>query len=288
MTPRWSATVLAATLVLAGCVAPQLGEPGNPSEAETPPEDRGHTGTEASPIRWADVDQAVIRPGVEIADRRCTANFVFRSPDNASIYIGSAAHCFDSPFNETNYEINDTVSIAGGRADGRLAWMGDRGPNWSDNESLDFALVEIASEHIDETHPGMMGYGGPSGLASSIAVGDTVRTYGNSTFRYGTERLNARNGTVTDARWEDGDVRALFRPPSVPGDSGSPVVTASGQAVGTLTTGDVLHTPVPPGTDDLPSAGTNGIGWLPWSLKHVRETSDLEPILVTAPGGGDP
>lgn len=279
-----AAIVLVAAASFAGCLGQTTDNGGLAPETNTtaPPSDRNLT--------WASPREATVRPGVDIADGGCTANFIFRSSDNRSVYIGTAAHCFNGPNNESRTGLNETVMIAGGQAKGRLSFVGYRptGPYGSgqpDNASHDFALVEVAASDRQDIYPGMYAYGGPTGLASDVAVGDTVRTFGNSTFRDDADGLDGRNGTVTDARLQDdGEVRALFRPPSVPGDSGSPVVTADGRAVGTLITGDVFYVPSPPWDDALPSTGTNGIAWLPWSLEHVRETSNLEPILVTVSG----
>lgn len=273
---------LVVALLLAGC----MGQPSNETPPVTP------TTEEPSPqerrLTWANASEAIIRPGVDISDGSCTANFIFRSPSNDTVYIGTAAHCFDNagPNNDTSTELNETVILAAGEAEGRLAFMGARYPDLTENRSRDFALVQIFPQYHDVVYPGMYAYDGPTGIADDVAVGDTVWTFGNSTFRDDVDGLDARDGTITDARWGDGHVRAMFRPPSLPGDSGSPVVTSDGRAVGTLVTFDFFHLTVPR-NDDLPSAGSNGIGWLPWSLKHVRDTSDLEPILVTAPEGSN-
>lgn len=278
---RWAVLALVLTASTAGCIG-QTQTPGDPA-SETVASDA----TRNRSLSWAEASEAVVRPGVNIAGG-CTANFIFRSPDNRSLYIGTAAHCFNGPTNETTTELNETVAIAGGRAEGRLAFVGYRQGGPADNASHDFALVEVAAEDRGSVYPGMYGYDGPRGFAEGVTVGDTVRTFGNSSLRDGADGLDARNGTVTDSRRQgDGTVRAIFRPPSIPGDSGSPVITASGDAIGTLVTINGWYIPIPPSDDQIPSVASNGIGWLPWSLEHVRETSDLEPILVTVPGKAD-
>lgn len=197
---------------------------------------------------WPPVDEAAVRPGSKIVGGSCTASFVFSTPDNRSLYVGTNSHCVD------NRTIGETVEIANGRARGALAYCAwgamdgtdtctDREDLRSDPTSLDpsrepgdlkhdFALVRIEPAFRDEVHPAMREFGGPTGLAGPPSVGDPVLTYGNSGARDASDELKPREGFVreADAWW----TRAHFVVPPVPGDSGSPVTTGDGRALGTI------------------------------------------------------
>lgn len=270
----WATLTVAVAMVVAGCAAQQpVNDPGS----------HGHDVSETNErLAWPNASDAVVRPGVRItADDGCTAGFVFRSRDSQSVYVSTAAHCFERGWrNGSGTSVNDTVPIAGGRAEGRLAFLGEQGPDRSQrgpNASRDIALVEVLPEYQDTVHPQVLGHAGPTGMVETIVVGDPVTTYGNSTLRGDVERFDAREGEVTEGDHTDGEVRASFDPPSIPGDSGSPVMTADGAAIGTLVTIG--------GQTGSSSLVDNGVGWLPWSLKYVRETSHLDPVLATVDEG---
>jgi hypothetical protein len=143
---------------------------------------------------WPDLQDATVRSGVGIyaydgpttdttEQHRCTSNFLFRSPDNSSLYLGTAAHCGDAT-------VNDTVQIAGGEATGTLVYNSHQLQNNTNQNALengswanDFALVEIHDEHRDRVQPAMLHYGGPTALGdtSTLEPGDPVRAYGNAT-----------------------------------------------------------------------------------------------------------
>lgn len=271
---RWTALAVAATILIAGCVTPPATVNPPTNETSTPRTNTSWT--------WPAPSDAIVRPGVRIgANDGCTAGFVFRARDNQSVYVSTAAHCFRQGWNESQgTHVNDTVPIAGGQAEGRLVFLGARTRNGSydgQNASQDFALVEVLPKHQDTVHPQVLGHAGPAGMVETIVIGDPVTTYGNSTLRGDVERFDAREGEVTEGDHTDGEVRVAFDVPSIPGDSGSPVMTADGAAIGTLVTIG--------GQSDSSGLVDNGVGWLPWSLKYVRETSHLDPVLATLTDG---
>lgn len=242
---------------------------------------------------WPPVDEAALRPGAKVVDASCTANFVFSTPDNSSLYVGTNSHCVD------NRTIGETVTLANGQARGTLAYCAwgaiDGTETCTDRDDLlsdptraidrepgdlknDFALVEVDPAYRDEVHPSMRIYGGPTGLAGPPQPGDVVLTYGNSPARDASDELKPREGIVREAN--DWRTHAHFLLAAVPGDSGSPVLTADGRALGTVNTLD-LET----------SAGiVNFEKALPFAERHMGIDLELKtwpaegPRLPSTPG----
>lgn len=239
---------------------------------------------------WPSRSEAAIRPGVkvhvDVGDEtyQCTAAFVFSSPDNRTLYLSLASHCV------SGRSIGDPVEVPGLGVVGEIAYCswgtiegtddcpeGD-GPNGGlISHANDLALVEIDAKHRDEVHPAMLGFGGPTGMADSgsISAGDKVLTYGNSGLRDGFDTVPDPAGSALDPREgvvyrSDGMTTvAYFAPPSVSGDSGSPVLTGDGAALGVLSSS---HT-VPP--------QANGIVNLDRAVGYMMENTDLVVELKT-------
>lgn len=232
---------------------------------------------------WPPIEQATIRPGVTIAAGSCTANFVFHSLDNRTLFIGTAAHCFPDA------QIGDPVQIAGGAAQGRLAYssflaMEENGDSIDGN---DFALVELPDEARDRVHPAMLSFGGPTGIAESASTGDRVFAHGNSTARPDATPGEAgpREGVVTEhGTWTTG---VYFAGPGVPGDSGSPAITADGQALGVVITFEVAPQPASNNLANLAAV-------LGYANEHMAEPVALatwpleDPSTVPEPAGSTP
>lgn len=226
--------------VMSGCIG--SGPDGGQAGADAPSDPLHDPG-------WPPVEAARVRPGVQVgwlmwSDEGepvellsgCTANFLFRSPDNASLFLGMAAHCLL----ETQ-EVGDPISIGKGEATGTLwysSWlaMDEAGidepamQDWND-----FALVRIDDEHRPKVHPAILHYGGPLSMASplEVAPGDGVFFYGNSDLRQSIEPTNWHEGCVVDT---DGHIlSARFWASGMPADSGSPVLDEDGRALGVLT-----------------------------------------------------
>lgn len=207
--------------------------------------------TDPEPPTWPPLDQARIRPGVEMTmgNAQCTAAFVLSSPDNATLYVATASHCVGG------LSLGDPVAIGGVNGAGTVAycsWLYTEGaddddvcPDSDDGfvlNSNDLALIEVRPQHRGTVHPAMLVFGGPTGLASSASTGTHVLTYGDSGLRPG-DAADPREGYVlSSSTWT---TTTYFAPPSLPGDSGSPAVTASGSAVGVLSGLAV----VPPGAN---------------------------------------
>lgn len=239
---------------------------------------------------WPSPSDAPIRPGVKVhipvdgGTVQCTAAFVLSSPDNRTLYLSLASHCV------SGRSIGDTVDVPGVGTVGEIAYCswgtiedtdtcpeGDGPDGGLISHANDFALVEIRPARRGQVHPAMLGFGGPTGMADpgSVGAGDRVMTYGNSGLRDGSGTAPEPAGSALDAREgvvyrSDGMTTVVyFAPPSISGDSGSPVVTADGRALGVLSSG---HT-VPP--------QANGIVNLDAAVAFMEKRTELDVELKT-------
>lgn len=237
---------------LAGCLGDanplESSTNGQPDEttAERPGSNDSPNATSGNAsIEWPPVEEAVIRPGVDIASGVCTAAFVFTSTDQGHRYVSTASHCFHRDGDSTPVGAN--VSIAGIEGAGVLAYTSDHAMEESNGSfdrttriSNDFALVRLQGHHRSEVHPAVKGFGGPTEVANQTHRGESVAFYGNSSLKE-TPRgaaeslLKPSEGYVEgydSDRWE-----IDFYPykAAVFGDSGSPLLTGDGEALGVVT-----------------------------------------------------
>ena len=238
--PVRAAAILVAIVLMAGCFSsrPTDSDPTSQLGGSNPTGTGGKT-----PLvdfgDWADPDDAEIRPGARVvaAHLACTANFLFRSPDNRSLYLGVASHCFGLDPAEA-VDVGTPVTIAGIRNAGTVAYSG-----WAHDEAddNDFGLVLLSNSPAVRARvsPAMLYYGGPTQMGATVDVesGDLVMTYGNSVQRDEDDPENPREGYVV--REDSGLFAVLTEQGGVPGDSGSGLMTFDGQAVGILSTGVV-------------------------------------------------
>jgi hypothetical protein len=234
-----------------------------------------------SAAAWAPADSATITPGnMTFTDgAQCTSNFIFQ--DGAGTYIGQAAHCSGTGgATETNgcdsgsLPIGTPVEIDGASRPGTLvynSWIemqADGETNADACEYNDFALVRIDPADVANVNPSVPGFGGPTGLGpSSAMLGDTVYTYGNSSLRGGINQLSPKEGRVIQSVGNGWSRTVYTATPGVPGDSGSGFMSDTGQAIGTLSTLQVL-----------PIAGSNGVGDLRSELDYMRAHSSFSGV----------
>ncbi len=181
-----------------------------------------------------------IRPGAWILfPSWCTTNFVFGNPDTGPAYIGTAGHCGSA---------GQEVTLVA--APGVLMNIGSIVSSTNNGIGDDFALIEIYPEMVQYVNPSMSVVAGPTGTKSP-AFGDAIvhTGHGAGVGTGGTPRAGVitwTGGAGSEASGYGWDGAAT------PGDSGSGVRAATGQAVGNLT-----HLVV--GTNYLPAyiAGTN-------------------------------
>lgn len=203
------------------------------------------------PPAWPSPENATIRPGVQVsAGGQCTSNFLFRTPDNATLMLGTAAHCVAEASTMGTDGCGDDVepmapgaqvSIEGASEPGRLvysSWHAMQEANVSSQEPVcqanDFALIAIQPADRGRAHPAVLGFGGPTGLAeaSSPGLGDRIEWWGNTSATPSSEATNRHQGTVLSST--DWRFQAYSASPGVPGDSGSGIMLEDGQAAGVL------------------------------------------------------
>lgn len=226
---------------------------------------------------WPELSEATVRPGVQItsASGQCTSNFLFRTPDNASLMLGVAAHCVAQgaqtnvngcdPQNEP-MEPGTEVTVSGASNPGVLvysAWWTMQANDASDQAlctSNDFALIRLDPADRGSVHPAVLHFGGPTELASpsDVAMGDKVIWYGNSGTRPSSDPAHQNEGYIL--RSDGRSAVAYSASPGVPGDSGSGILTGDGKALGVLSTLRVT-----------PEAGSNDVVFLEPALAYAQE-----------------
>lgn len=235
---------------------------------------------------WPAVEDATLRPGVKDG-QGCTVNFLFATPDNATFYAGSAAHCWklDEIGDPVRPEwggigwtnVNATLAYCSWGAQENLLTCPAK--TWGEDEGWrnDFALLRIADEDRSKVHPATRVWGGPTGLASPPEPGSEVRTYGNSGFRdldQGVNSGDSRSGIVLQR--DNATTYARFATPGIRGDSGGPVLTSDGGAIGVNSFRGLNR-------DAFPGRAGLGIANIPYALAQFEEHTGLSLELVTWP-----
>jgi hypothetical protein len=199
-----------------------------------------------------------IRPGAWIiAPSGCTTNFVFGSASN--YFIGTAGHCA---------EVGDEVTLIA--APGVLMNIGTTVKSVDNGIGSDFALIDVSPAMEQYVNPSMAYFGGPTGVGSP-QPNDVVEHSGHGLV-IGTGGTPRAGVVVYRGNGDGGDAFAWVGAAS-PGDSGSAVRLADGQAAGDLTH-LVVGGPYVPG--DV--AGT--------TIERMLQIAGRP--LATAPDGPDP
>ncbi len=242
----------------------------------------------APSVATADHNANPIHPGVQTitAGGQCTSNFVFR--DGGGTYLGQAAHCAGTGAatetdgcDSASQPLGTQVEVTGATRPGTLvysSWIAMQSAGETDADTCaynDFALVRIDPADVANVNSSVPGFGGPTGVGpSSAMLGDTVYTYGNSSLRQGVAQLRPKQGVVVQGEGDGWSRTVYTATPGVPGDSGSGFLSGSGEAIGTLSTLQVL-----------PVAGSNGVGDLAKELAYARSHGfgGLELVQGTRP-----
>ncbi|HET8959983.1 hypothetical protein [Nocardioides sp.] len=199
-----------------------------------------------------------IRPGAWIiAPSGCTTNFVFGS--GRDYFIGTAGHCA---------EVGDEVTLIA--APGVLMNIGRTVKSVDRGVGNDFALIDVRPSMEQYVNPSMTYFGGPTGVGSPQPT-DVVEHAGHGLV-IGTGGTPRAGVVVYRGNGDGGDAFAWVGAAS-PGDSGSAVRLANGQAAGDLTH-IVVGGPYVPG--DV--AGT--------TIERMLRIAGKP--LATAPDGPDP
>jgi hypothetical protein len=234
---------------------------------------------------WAPAGQATVHPGVmTFTDgAQCTSNFVFTGGSN--VYLGQAAHC-SSTGGQTSTDGCDTgslpigtpVEVTGASRPGVMvynSWRTMQAKGETNANACaynDLALIRIAAADVGRVNPSVPGFGGPTGVGSAGGLGSTVYSYGNSSLRGGVSKLSPKQGVLVQNTGGGWSHTVYTATPGIPGDSGSGFLNASGQAMGVLSTLQIL-----------PTAGSNGVGDLGREIAYMRTNSSFSGVQL-APG----
>jgi hypothetical protein len=221
---------------------------------------------------WAPASSATVHPGVQVFTQgaQCTSNFVFQ--DASNVYLGQAAHCSGTgAATETegcdsgSLPIGTPVEVTGASHPGTLvynSWLTMQSKGETDADTCafnDLALIKLDPADVSSVNPSVPAFGGPPGVGSWGGQGSTVYTYGNSELRGGVTALSPKQGIVvqnTPSGWSHDVYTAT---PGIPGDSGSGFLSATGGAIGVLSTVQLA-----------PLAGSNGVGDLPKEIAYMQ------------------
>jgi hypothetical protein len=243
---------------------------------------------------WADAATATIRPGVQTftGGGQCTASFVFEQVRTVGgqqvrdVFLGQSAHCAGTgAATSTNgcdagsLPLGTPVEVSGASRPGTLAyssWLTMQAVGETDAGACaanDFALVRLDPADHGRVNPTVPTWGGPTALGS-VAAGDQVFTYGNSSLRLGLSALSPKTGVVVSTSNSGWTANVYTASPGVPGDSGSAFLGPDGEATGSLSTLAIA-----------PLVGSNGVTDLPRALAYIaRHTSlDVDLALGTEP-----
>jgi len=230
---------------------------------------------------WAPAASASIHPGVQTTSPsgQCTANFVFT--DGTEVFIGQAAHCTTTGGpTDTNgcmtpsLELGTPIQVQGASQPGELAynsWIAMQDAGESEQGMCifnDFALVRLAPADAAKVNPSVPHWGGPVALNSSgVPDLSLIYSYGNSSLRFGLTPLSPKIGIVLTTLFGGWDHQSLAITPGIPGDSGSAVLDANGNALGILATLGALG---------------NGVGDLNMELQYMAAHSELAEVELAA------
>ena len=185
---------------------------------------------------------AGLRPGTWMIDPNwCTLNFIFSTDGtmNGKLFIGTAKHCVQRQTSTGEFDPNDSgmnrhVIAAFSTKPSELPRLFDIGAVAdvsSGGLGNDYALIAIQTSLIQFVSPSMAWVGGPTKPRSG-AVQDQAFLVGHGTGlgTGGTFRIGRISSFSSSAHWGFGMLSA-----ATPGDSGSPVRTLDGAAVGDAT-----------------------------------------------------
>ena len=210
---------------------------------------------------------AGVRPGAMLLSDvgLCSFNYLFTGSDGRS-YMGSAGHCVL------------------GLVPGEEVWQPGEGPEALDADGRrigefayavldgvrDFSLVRL--DPGVRANPQMCHFGGPTGVNNDLSSGPViVQHYGQGVLLGQT--LPARTGVALNLLDQD---QAFVTGLALFGDSGGPVNTADGRALGVLVTVG-LH------LGGLPNAGLVGVTRLGPQMAQAQDALGIGLQLRTAP-----
>jgi len=191
--------------------------------------DAGAAGVEVAEERLNTECPGYQSPGVGaagciVAPYGCTANFIFT--DGASYYVGTAGHCSNQTGETVTMQVDPTTLADVGTVAKRTPHAAGDGIPGSDFTLVQLDPAVVAKWGVDPAIPVI---GGPNGVYGGCGP-ETVRHYGHG---YGVAVAQGKPEGGVATNWFDNAYG--WTGFGLPGDSGSPVVTTSGQAAGNFT-----------------------------------------------------
>ena len=241
-------------------------------------------GPAAAAPTWAPAASATVHPGVQTVTNggQCTSNFVFYDASN-NVYIGQAAHCAGTDGNTaTNgceagtLPTGTSVDVDGASKPGTIvysSWVTMQANGESDADTCqynDIAIVKLDPADYGKVNPSIPFWGGPTGITDTVAQGDKVESYGNSSLRLGITQLSPKQGISLGQDSGGWNHTVYTVTPGIPGDSGSAFIDAQGRAFGVLSTLQLA-----------PAAGGNGVGDVSRELAYMRSHGGPDLTLAT-------
>jgi hypothetical protein len=222
---------------------------------------------------WAPAATAPIHPGVMTntdGSGQCTSNFIFTR--GGDTYIGQAAHCSSTGAatdtdgcTSQSLPLGTRVEIDGASVKGTLAynsWLTMQANGESDPDTCaynDLALVKLDPADYGKVNPSIPFWGGPTGIVDTVAQGEKVLSYGNSSLRLGITQLSPKEGLSLGQTGNGWSHEVYTVSPGIPGDSGSAFIDRDGKAFGVLSTLQIA-----------PKVGANGVGDLSRELAYAN------------------
>jgi hypothetical protein len=231
----------------------------------------GSSPAAAAPV-WAPASSASIHPGVQTitGEGQCTSNFVFY--DATEVYLGQAAHCSSTGqatdvngCTSPSLPVGTQVQVEGATQPGVMVYnswltmqqLGEKDPDTCAYNDL--ALVKLDPADYGKVNPSIPFWGGPTGMTDTVAQGEKVLSYGNSSLRLGVTQLSPKEGLSLGQTGNGWSHEVYTVTPGIPGDSGSAFIDREGRAFGVLSTLQVA-----------PIAGGNGVGDLSRELAYME------------------
>jgi hypothetical protein len=249
----------------------------------------------ATTTAWAPASTAPIHPGTMMYTdgAQCTANFVY-TDGAGNTYLGYAAHCAGTgsstdtngcttkslplgtkvTFSDDGNPASDGTTVGSGTL-AYSSWLTMQKNGEKDANTCaynDLALVKIDPADVSQVNPSVPGFGGPTKASTAtLNAGDKVYSYGNSSLRAGISQLSPKYGTsIGDDPADGGWSHPVYTvTPGIPGDSGSGLLDANGDAIGVLSTVAIA-----------PLAGSNNFGDLGKELAYAQADSGISGLAM--------
>ena len=211
--------------------------------------------------------------GCIVAPYGCTANFIFT--DGSSYYVGTAGHCSNQVGEAVTMQVDPTTLADVGTVAKRTP-----NPPGEGVPPSDFTLVRLDPAVVSKwgVNPAIPVIGGPNGVYNGCGP-EAVLHYGHG---YGVAVAQGKVEGGLATNWADNSYG--WTGFGLPGDSGSPVVTSSGQAAGNFTA--LIVNTAFPGSDLAGMRATSILAFAGVSLVNADGSTTSGP--TSANCGPDP